>query len=97
MLSELQNNERELFEKASEFARSWGFDGVLPDETLYPGVIDRIPDGYLGYQAGYNMVLSSGQNAWTTLFDNTFHVIIASDDDVRWRTDDDFIDMRNIR
>ena len=81
-------------EKAASFAREWGWDGVFPqnDSAFW---MDSIPEGYEAYEAAF-CDSSAGDKNWTPMFDNAPHVIIASEDDVRWRTVEDCVDMRGV-
>ena len=70
-------------DKASEFAQSFGFDSAQPDEFIKV-------DGYECYYAA-NRNIDTKTEAWTPLFDSTPHIIIANENEVKWRTPEDEI------
>lgn len=78
-------------DKAVNFAKGWGWDGVMP--TDFPlSATEGIPDGYEGYTAAfYNADAKTAK--WTVMFDGTPHIIIANENEVRWRTKEDAVDM----
>ena len=82
---------RRYEETATKFAKSQGFDGVMPYEPRFSRP-DNVPDGFEWYEAGlFTDCGADGEPNWHPLFDSTLHCIIANNEGARWRSDDDVI------
>lgn len=80
---------------AEAFAKSQGFDGVIPigfgcfNDGERPA---GIPDDCEWYEAGINNSLGFDLNqSWHPLFDDTLHIIIVDGAGARWRSEADAV------
>lgn len=73
-------------QKAAEFAKSFGFDGVLPNDSFPGNRVKVFPNGSERYQAAffYEDERDTPSLGWGVPFDNTAHCIIVDSDGARW-------------